>query len=245
MHNPKGPHQNHLLAALLGTASARLAPHLELVSMLPGDVLYESGGNLQYVYFPLTAIVSLHYLQKNGVTSEFASVGNEGMAGASIIMDGDTTPSRMIVLNGGYGYRLKASILLEEFNRAGPEMQLLLRYTQALMMQITQTAVCNRQHTVEQQFCRWLLLTLDRMSGNALIITQDLVAKTLGVRREGVTGAAYKLQGLGLILYRRGHITVVDRNGLEDLVCDCYDEVKKEFARLMSDVMQPVKLRLA
>lgn len=232
------PNQNHLLAALLDTEFDRLAPHLELVSMLLGDVLYESGGKLQYVYFPVTAIVSLHYLLENGGSSEIAGVGNEGLVGISLFMGGDTTPSRAIVQTGGQGYRLKAHILLEEFNRAGPVLRLLLRYTQALITQMSQTAVCNRHHSVEQQLCRWLLLTLDRMKGNDLTITQELIANMLGVRREGVTEAAGKLQNYGFISYRRGHITVTDRAGLEENVCECYGVVKKEFARLLSDVLQ-------
>lgn len=232
------PNQNHLLAALLDKDFDRLAPHLELVSMLLGDVLYESGGKLQYVYFPVSSIVSLHYLLENGGSSEIAGVGNEGLVGISLFMGGDTTPSRAIVQTGGQGYRLKAHILLEEFDRAGPVMRLLLRYTQALITQMSQTAVCNRHHSVEQQLCRWLLLTLDRMSSNDLTITQELIANMLGVRREGVTEAAGKLQNYGFISYRRGHITVVDREGLEEHVCECYGVVKKEFARLLSDVLQ-------
>ncbi|MFZ6742814.1 Crp/Fnr family transcriptional regulator [Undibacterium sp. JH2W] len=232
------PNQNHLLAALLDTEFDRLAPYLELVPMLLGDVLYESGGKLQYVYFPVTAIVSLHYLLENGGSSEIAGVGNEGLVGISLFMGGDTTPSRAIVQTGGYGYRLKAHILLEEFNRAGPVLRLLLRYTQALITQMSQTAVCNRHHSVEQQLCRWLLLTMDRMAGNDLTITQELIANMLGVRREGVTEAAGKLQNYGFISYRRGHITVTNRAGLEEHVCECYDVVKKEFARLLSDVLQ-------
>ncbi|MFZ6870953.1 Crp/Fnr family transcriptional regulator [Undibacterium sp. Di27W] len=232
------PNQNHLLAALLDTEFDRLAPYLEPVPMLLGDVLYESGGKLQYVYFPVTAIVSLHYLLENGGSSEIAGVGNEGLVGISLFMGGDTTPSRAIVQTGGYGYRLKAHILLEEFNRAGPVLRLLLRYTQALITQMSQTAVCNRHHSVEQQLCRWLLLTMDRMAGNDLTITQELIANMLGVRREGVTEAAGKLQNYGFISYRRGHITVINRAGLEERVCECYDVVKKEFARLLSDVLQ-------
>ncbi|MFZ6707649.1 Crp/Fnr family transcriptional regulator [Undibacterium sp. TC9W] len=238
MNSPIDPNQNHLLGALLDTEFDRLAPHLELVSMLLGDVLYESGGKLQYVYFPVTAIVSLHYLLENGGSSEIAGVGNEGLVGVSLFMGGDTTPSRAIVQTGGLGYRLKAHILMEEFNRAGPLLRLLLRYTQALLTQMSQTAVCNRHHSVEQQLCRWLLLTLDRMSGNDLTITQELIANMLGVRREGVTEAAGKLQNYGFISYRRGHITVIDRLGLEDHVCECYGVVKKEFARLLSDAPQ-------
>jgi CRP-like cAMP-binding protein len=204
--------------------------------MLLGDVLYESGGKLKYVYFPTTSIVSLHYLLENGASSEMAGVGNEGVLGISVFMGGNTTPSRAVVQTGGFGYRLTAQVLMDEFNRAGPVMRLLLRYTQALLTQMSQTAVCNRHHTVEQQLCRWLLLTLDRLSTSELTMTQELIANMLGVRREGVTEAAGRLQGYGYIRYRRGHITVLDRQGLEGDVCECYAVVKKEFARLLSDV---------
>jgi len=232
------PNQNHLLAALLESDFARLSPHLEPIMMRLGDVLYESGGQLQHVYFPTSAIVSLHYVLENGGSSEIAGVGNEGILGISLFMGGNTTPSRAVVQTAGHGYRLKSHILMDEFNRAGPVMRLLLRYTQALLTQMSQTAVCNRHHTVEQQLCRWLLLTLDRLPGNELTMTQELIANMLGVRREGVTVAAGKLQENGYISYRRGHITVLDRVGLEVEVCECYDVVKKEFARLMSDVLQ-------
>jgi CRP-like cAMP-binding protein len=235
LHNPN---QNHLLAALLDAEFDRLSPHLELISMPLGDVLYESGGKLQHVYFPTTAIVSLHYLLENGGSSEIAGVGNEGVLGISLFMGGESTPSRAVVQTGGHGYRLKANILMEEFNRAGPVLRLLLRYTQALITQMSQTAVCNRHHSVDQQLCRWLLLTLDRSPGNELTITQELIANMLGVRREGVTDAAGKLKASGYIQYRRGHITVLDRAGLEREVCECYAVVKKEFARLLSDVRQ-------
>ena len=232
------PNQNHLLAALLDAEYDRLAPHLELVPMLLGDVLYESGGKLRYIYFPTTAILSLQYALENGNSSEIAGVGNEGVLGISLFMGGDTTPSRAVVQTGGHGYRLKSEILIEEFNRAGPVMRLLLRYIQALITQMTQTAVCNRHHTVEQQLCRWLLLTLDRLQSNELTMTQELIAGMLGVRREGITEAAGNLQSYGLIRYRRGHITVLDRVGLERDVCECYLVVKKETARLLSDVRQ-------
>ncbi|WP_317203516.1 Crp/Fnr family transcriptional regulator [Janthinobacterium sp.] len=232
------PNQNHLLAAMLDADFARLEPQLELVPMLLGDVLYESGGKLQYVYFPTTAIVSLHYLLENGGSSEIAGVGNEGVLGVSLFMGGNSTPSRAVVQTGGHGYRLRAHLLMEEFDRAGPVMRLLLRYTQALLTQMSQTAVCNRHHSVEQQLCRWLLLTLDRLPTNELTMTQELIANMLGVRREGVTEAAGRLQGYGFISYRRGHITVLDRAGLEGDVCECYAVVKKEFARLLSDVRQ-------
>jgi CRP-like cAMP-binding protein len=232
------PNQNQLLAAMSASEFGRLSPFLEPVMMRLGDVLYESGGQLQYVYFPTSAIVSLHYVLENGGSSEIAGVGNEGILGISLFMGGNTTPSRAVVQTAGHGYRLKSQVLLDEFNRAGPVMRLLLRYTQALLTQMSQTAVCNRHHTVEQQLCRWLLLTLDRLPGNELTMTQELIANMLGVRREGVTVAAGKLQENGFISYRRGHITVLDRVGLEGEVCECYDVVKKEFARLMSDVQQ-------
>jgi CRP-like cAMP-binding protein len=232
------PNHNHILAALLDAEFDRLSPHLELVPMLLGDVLYESGGKLQYVYFPTTAIVSLQYVLENGGSSEMAGVGNEGVVGISLFMGGESTPSAAVVQTGGHGYRLKASILMEEFDRAGPVMRLLLRYTQALITQMSQTAVCNRHHSVEQQLCRWLLLTLDRLYSSEFTITQELIANMLGVRREGVTEAAGRLQGYGYISYRRGHIKVLDRVGLEQDVCECYAVVKKEFARLLSDVRQ-------
>ncbi len=232
------PNQNHLLAALHDDAYRRLAPHLELVSMLPGEVLYESGGKQVYVYFPSTAIISLCYVLANGATSEIAGVGNEGLLGISLFMGGNTTPSRALVQTGGFCYRLKAQILQDEFNRGGQVMHLLLRYTQALITQMSQTAVCNRFHSVEQQLCRWLLLNLDRLQTNELKITQELIANTLGVRREGVTQAAGKLLKLGIISYRRGHILVLDREALESKACECYDVVRHEFFRLLSDLPQ-------
>ena len=232
------PNQNHLLAALLDAEFDRLSPYLELVQMRLGDVMVESGGRMQHVYFPTTSIVSVHYVLENGSSSEIASVGNEGVLGISLFMGGNTTPSRAVVQTAGVGYRLAANVLMEEFNQAGAVMRLLLRYTQALITQMSQTAVCNRHHSVEQQLCRWLLLTLDRMSGNELTMTQELIANMLGVRREGVTEAAGKLQSGGLISYRRGHITVTSRSGLERHVCECYAVVKKEFERLLSDVRQ-------
>lgn len=230
------PIQNHLLAALLSAGKNRLAPHLELTPMLLGDVLCESGAKLQYVYFPTTAIVSLHYLLQTGGSSEVAGVGNEGIVGVPIFMGGETTPSRAVVQTSGYGYRLKSHVLLEEFRSAAPVMQLLLRYTQALITQVSQTAVCNRHHSIEQQLCRWLLLTLNRSPSNDLTATQELIANMLGVRREGVTVAAGNLQECGYIRCRRGHITVLDRAGLESAVCECYAVVKRECARLLSDV---------
>ncbi len=200
-----------------------------------GEVLYESGGQLQQAYFPTTAIVSLHYLMEDGASAEIAGVGNEGVLGVSLFMGGNTTPSQATVQTGGYGYRLKIKPLMEEFDRAGPMMRLMLRYTQALMTQMSQTAVCNRRHSVEQQLCRWLLLTLDRSASNELTMTQELIASMLGVRREGITEAAGHLQQKELIRYRRGHITVLDRSGLESHTCECYNVVKKEFHRLLSD----------
>lgn len=229
---PHQPNQNHLLAALPATEFERLEPHLELIHMPLGDVLCESGGRLHYVYFPTSAIISLHYILENGASSEIAGVGNEGMLGISLFMGGETTPSWATVQTAGYGYRLKAAVMVQEFNRPGPVQRLLLRYTQALIMQISQTAVCNRHHTIEQQLCRWLLLTLDRLNSEELTMTQELIASMLGVRREGITEAAGKLQNAGIIRYRRGHIMVLDRSGLETHVCECYNVVKKEFDRL-------------
>ena len=233
MHNPN---HNHLLATLADAEFERLAPHLELVPLRLGDVLCEPGGKLDYVYFPTTAIISLHYLLENGGSSEIAGVGNEGMLGVSLFMGGGSTPSRAVIQTGGHGYRLPVRMLMEEFDRAGPAMRLLLRYTQALLTHMSQTAVCNRHHTVEQQLCRWLLLTLDRLGAGELTMTQELISNMLGVRREGVTEAAGRLQGRGHISYRRGHITVLDRSGLDQHACECYGVVKKEFGRLMADV---------
>lgn len=232
---PHQPDQNHLLAALPASEFERLQPHLELIHMPLGDVLCESGGRLHYVYFPTSAIVSLHYILENGASSEIAGVGNEGMLGISLFMGGETTLSRATVQTAGYGYRMKAALMLQEFNHTGPIQRLLLRYTQALIMQISQTAVCNRHHTIEQQLCRWLLLTLDRLKSQELTMTQELIASMLGVRREGITEAAGRLQNAGIIRYRRGHIMVLDRTGLETHVCECYSVVKKEFDRLFSD----------
>jgi CRP-like cAMP-binding protein len=229
------PMQNHLLATLPKEIFERIAPHLELIPMPLGEVLYESGGQLHHVYFPTTAIVSLHYVMENGASAEIAGVGNEGVVGISLFMGGNTTPSRATVCTSGYGYRLKARLMMEEFNRAGPMMRLMLRYTQALITQMSQTAVCNRHHSMEQQMCRWLLLTLDRLPTSELIMTQELIASMLGVRREGITETAGDLQRSGLISYRRGHITVLDRSGLESRTCECYNVVKKEFHRLLSE----------
>ena len=211
--SPPDPHQNHLLAALPKSDYERLEPHLEVIPMKLGDVLYESGSKLRYVYFPTTSIVSLLYVMEDGASAEIAIVGNEGILGISLFMGGDTTPSRAIVQSAGHGVRLKAELLKNEFGRFGPAMHLLLRYTQALITQMAQTAVCNRHHTVDQQLCRWLLLSLDRLESNELTMTQELIANMLGVRREGVTEAARKLQDAALIRYRRGRITVLDRPG--------------------------------
>ena len=233
MATPHNPNQNRLLAALTTAESARLIPHLELVPMPFGEVYYESGGRLPYVYFPTTSIVSVHYVMENGASAEIAGVGNEGLLGISLFMGGNSTPSRASVRAAGFGYKLKAQLLMDEFNRGGPFQRLLLRYTQALMTQAAQTAVCNRHHTLDQQLCRWLLLTLDRAPTNELIMTQELAANMLGVRREGITEAAGKLQQAGFISYRRGHIKVLDRSGLEDHACECYDVVRREFERLL------------
>jgi len=233
---PPSPKQNHLLAALPATEFERLSPHLELVPMPLGEALYESGGRMQHVYFPTTSIVSLLYVMQDGESAEIAVVGNEGILGISLFMGGETTSSRAVVQSAGHGYRLKAQVLKQEFNRAGAVLHLLLlRYTQALITQMAQTAVCNRHHSVEQQLCRWLLLCLDRLSTPDLTMTQELIANMLGVRREGVTEAAGILQRAGLIRYSRGHITVLDRSRLEREVCECYAVVKKEFDRLLSD----------
>ena len=236
MPPPPSPTQNHLLAALPAAEFERLSPHLEPIPMPLGEVLYESGAQLHHVYFPTTAIVSLLYVLEDGASAEIAVVGNEGILGISLFMGGDTTPSRAVVQSAGHGYRLKAERLKQEFNRAGPVLRLLLRYTQALITQMTQTAVCNRHHSIEQQLCRWLLLSLDRLSSDSLTMTQELIANMLGVRREGVTEAAGKLQRAGLIRYSRGRIEVLDRPGLEKAVCECYAVVKKEYDRLLADI---------
>ena len=228
-----GPHLNHLLDGLPPSDYERLAPHLELIPMPLGDVLYEPGVKMRYVYFPTTAIVSLLYEMENGSSAEIAIVGNEGILGISLFMGGETTPGRAVVQSAGSGYRLQAGLLKVEFERFGPFMHLLLRYTQALITQMSQTAVCNRHHSVDQQLCRWLLLSLDRLESNDLSMTQELIANMLGVRREGVTEAAGKLQDAGLINYRRGRITVLDRPALEARACECYRVVKKEFDRLL------------
>jgi CRP-like cAMP-binding protein len=233
LHDPK---QNHLLAALPVSEFERIAPDLELAPLKLGEVLYESGGHLKHVYFPTNSIVSLLYVMLDGASAEIAVVGNEGILGISLFMGGETTPSRAVVQSEGFGYRLPAQVLKQEFNRAGPMMHLLLRYTQALITQMSQTAVCNRHHSVDQQLCRWLLLSLDRLSSDELRMTQELIANMLGVRREGVTDAAGKLRDAGIIEYSRGHIKVLDRSRLEQHVCECYAVVKLEFDRLLSDI---------
>ncbi len=250
MDNSQNPSQNYLLASLPTAEFERIAPNLELISMSLGEVLYESGGQLQHVYFPTTAIVSVHYVMENGASSEIVGVGNEGVLGIPLFMGGNTTPSRAIVYSSGYGYRLKARMFMEEFQRAGGRragvmQELFLRYTQALITQVSQTAVCNRHHTVEQQLCRWFLLTLDRLPSNELTMTQELIASMLGVRREGITEAAGHLQKEGFISYRRGHITFLDRQGLESRACECYAVVKKEIDRLLCDVRNRQDLPLA
>ena len=233
MHSPL---QNHLLAAIPTADLELFAQHLELVPLALGQMRYEPGTQLHHAFFPTTSIVSLHYVTETGASAETAGVGNEGVVGVSLFMGGDTTPSSAVVQTAGHAYRLDRHLLLNEFNRAGALQRLLLRYTQALMTQMAQTAVCNRHHSVEQQLCRWLLLTIDRVPVRELVMTQELVASMLGVRRESVTEAAGNLQTAGYIRYRRGHIAVLERDGLEDRVCECYGVVKKELERLLTDV---------
>jgi len=233
MATPPDPRTNQLLAALPAAEWARWLPSLEPVDMPLGEVLYESGIAMTHVYFPTTSIVSLLYVMEDGASAEIAVVGNEGIVGVSLFMGGETTPSRSVVQSAGLGYRMRGQLLKDEFNRSGPVMQLLLRYTQALITQMAQTAVCNRHHSLDQQLCRWLLLSLDRLRAPELVMTQELIANMLGVRREGVTEAAANLQRAGLIQYRRGHITVLDREGLEGRTCECYAVVKKEYERLL------------
>ena len=234
MFASRTPKENHLLAALPAAEYERLLPNLERVPVELGWALYESGSHQGHVYFPTTSIVSLLYVMHDGSSAEIAIVGNEGVVGISLFMGGETTPSRAVVQSAGYAFRLKRSILKTEFERGGPFQYLLLRYTQALITQMAQTAVCNRHHSVEQQLCRWLLLSLDRLPSNELAMTQELIANMLGVRREGVTEAAGKLQSAGLIQYSRGKITVLDRPKLEARVCECYAVVKRETDRLLS-----------
>ena len=227
------PKTNHLLAALPAEELQRWLPLLEPVELPLGKVLYEAGGTLEHVYFPTSAIVSLLYVMEDGASAEIAVVGFEGLVGVSLFMGGLSTPSRAVVQSAGQGFRLRAQVMKAEFDRGGPVLHLLLRYTQALITQMSQTAVCNRHHSIDQQLCRWLLLSLDRLSGNELVMTQDLIANMLGVRREGVTEGASKLQKAGFIKYARGRITVLDRSGLERCTCECYDVVKKEYDRLL------------
>jgi CRP-like cAMP-binding protein len=231
--SPHSPLQNHLLAALPAEDYARLLPDLDLIPMPLGWAVYESGGQLGYLYFPTTSIISLLYVMESGASAEIAITGNEGLVGISLFMGGESTPSRAVVQSAGNGYRLKASALKREFALGGELQHLALRYTQALITQMAQTAVCNRHHSLEQQLCRWLLLSLDRLPGDELLMTQELIANMLGVRREGVTEAAGRLQAEGLIHYSRGHIKIMDRPALEKRVCECYAVVKKEFDRLL------------
>ncbi|PHS61570.1 MAG: Crp/Fnr family transcriptional regulator [Thalassobium sp.] len=227
------PLRNHLLAALPEEVQERLFPFIELVELNLGQVMYEAGDKLAYVYFPVDAIVSLLYVMKSGASAEISVVGNEGLIGVALFMGGESTSSRAVVQSAGYAYRLKGVRLTEEFDRHGKLLDLMLRYTQALITQMAQTAVCNRHHSIDQQLCRWLLLSLDRLPDNHLMMTQELIANMLGVRREGVTEAAGKLQKLGVINYHRGHITVIDRKKLEELSCECYAVVKAETDRLL------------
>ncbi|MBL0720889.1 Crp/Fnr family transcriptional regulator [Piscinibacter sp. Jin2] len=235
MTDPSLLRQNHLLAALSEEDLARWLPLLEEVDMPLGHVIYESGRVQSHVYFPTTAIVSLLYVMENGASAEIAVVGNEGVVGISLFMGGGSTPSRAVVQSAGRGIRLPGRIMTRDFDSSGTVMHLMLRYTQALITQMAQTAVCNRHHSLDQQLCRWLLLSLDRLSGHELKMTQELIANMLGVRREGVTEAALKLQRMGLIRYARGHITVLDRPGLEKRTCECYAVVKREYDRLLPD----------
>ena len=228
------PRKNRLLAALPDEDFERWQGQLEPVDLRLGQVLYESGGPLGHVYFPTTAIVSLLYVMENGASAEIAIVGNEGLVGIALFMGGESTPSRAVVQSAGQGLRLKAQAIKDEFKRA-PVLHLLLRYTQALITQMAQTAVCNRHHSVDQQLCRWLLLSLDRLHGSELVMTQELIANMLGVRREGVTEAALKLQNAGVIRYARGRISVLDRDELARRTCECYAVVKKEYDRLLPD----------
>jgi CRP-like cAMP-binding protein len=233
MSSPHTPKQNHLLAALPAADFARLLPELELIPMPLGWAVYESGGQMHYLYFPTTSIVSLLYVMESGASAEIAVTGNEGLVGISLFMGGESTPSRAVVQSGGDGYRLKANALKREFATGGDLQHLALRYTQALITQMAQTAVCNRHHSVDQQLCRWLLLSLDRMENSELIMTQELIANMLGVRREGVTEAAGKLQKDGVIQYSRGRINILSRAKLEARVCECYAVVRREYDRLL------------
>jgi CRP-like cAMP-binding protein len=230
LSNPKA---NLLLAALPDAELRRWLPKLEFVDLPLGKVIYEADVKMTHVYFPTTAIISLLYVMESGASAEIAVVGKEGLVGISLFMGGGSTPNRAVVQSAGKGFRLGAEVMKDEFDRAGPVMHLLLRYTAALMTQMSQTAVCNRHHSLDQQLCRWLLLSLDRLHGDELVMTQELIANMLGVRREGVTEGALKLQKAGLISYARGHIMVLDRPGLEKRTCECYAVVKKEYDRLL------------
>jgi CRP-like cAMP-binding protein len=230
------PRKNQLLAALPELAWDRWRQQLELIELRLGQVLYEPGATLSHVYFPTTAIVSMLYALENGASAEIAIVGNEGIVGIALFMGGESTPSRAVVQSAGRAFRLKAQALKSEFGQDGAVLHLLLRYTQALITQMAQTAVCNRHHSIDQQLCRWLLLSLDRLDGNELVMTHELIANMLGVRREGVTEIAQKLQAAGLIKYFRGHITVLNRSGLKKRTCECYEVVKKEYDRLLPDL---------
>ena len=225
--------KNKLLAALPPMEWQRWEAQLESIALPLGQVLYESGSTLGHVYFPTDAIVSLLYVMENGASAEIAVVGNEGLVGVSLFMGGESTPSRAVVQSAGNGFRLRAQLVKDEFNRSGPVLHLLLRYTQALITQMAQTAVCNRHHSLDQQLCRWLLLSLDRLHDNELVMTQELIANMLGVRREGVTESALKLAQDGLIRYARGRISVLDRPALERRTCECYAVVKREYDRLL------------
>ena len=227
------PKDNRLLAALPSEVQDRLFPHLEAVPLSLGKVLYESGDSLRHVYFPTDSIVSLLYVMENGASTEISVVGNEGLVGVALFMGGESTPSRAVVQSAGHAFRLSARLLKVEFGRHGEMMVLMLRYTQALITQMAQTAVCNRHHSIDQQLCRWLLLSLDRLNSNQLVMTQELIANMLGVRREGVTVSAGNLQKQGVINYHRGEITVLDRAKLEALCCECYAAVRKETDRLL------------
>ena len=235
--NPPNPRQSHLIAALPDDVCERIFPHLERVELPLGQALYESGDQLNHVYFPTTAIVSLLYVMENGASAEIAVVGNEGIVGIALFMGGETMANRAVVQSAGHAYRLKGQLLRQEFNRSGALQHLLLRYTLALFTQMAQTAVCNRHHSVDEQLCRWLLLSFDRLSSDTLFMTQELIANMLGVRREGVTEAAGNLQNAGLIKYSRGQITMLDRPGMETRVCECYEVVRKESFRLLPDVL--------
>jgi CRP-like cAMP-binding protein len=237
MQGPADLSKNHLLAVLPHDVLDRWLPHFEWVDMPLGMVLYESGAALSHVYFPTDAIVAIMYVTESGASAEIAIVGNEGMVGISLFMGGGTTPSRGVVQSAGHGVRLKGTLMKEEVDRGGAAMHLLLRYTQALITQMAQTAVCNRHHTLDQQLCRWLLLSLDRVTGPELVMTQELIAHMLGVRRGGVTEAALSLQNAGLISYRRGRITVLNRAGLEVRSCECYRVVKTEYDRLLPELL--------